>query len=405
MMKRNSGFTLIEILMSIMLMGILTAVSISAIESFADDAAFEKTYKRMLDIRTALIGDLDTNKQGLREYYGYLGDIGELPDALQGLNALLDRPGNVSSWAFDNTARIGSGWRGPYLKGTTGVNWLKDAWGRDFEYSATTSPPFIRSLGADNATGGTGSDADIQINFPTSITTATVHGVINRNSVVSDESATVVLHYPDGSGDMTTATTTVAADTNGEFTFSNIPFGLRALMVYVPDSSSPMYIIGPVLLSIDKEQYQVPHNFLDSAPGSMPHLCNDVDNYSFVAGSMRKSSAQNRIYFNLNIAQSMELTSFYVGIDNAASDFKRVRIGTDIKDCGAALDCMSRQPGNTMGDNTSYHELKYQPEIALASAWTIKAGDNVGGFVEFDEGVDDITFVSLRLGCRIITIE
>jgi hypothetical protein len=207
---------------------------------------------------------------------------------------------------------------------------------------------------------------------------------------------------------MTTATDTVAANTNGEFTFSNIPFGLRALFVYVPDSSTPIYTIGPILLSIDREQYQVPHNFLDSAPGSMPHLCNDIDNYSFVAGSMTKSTSQNRIYFQLNLLQSMELTSLFIGIDDPDSDFKRIRIGTDTKDCGTAMECMSRQPGNTMGDNTSYHELKYQPEIAFASGqtWTIGAGTNVGGFVEFVGGtVDDIDSISLRLGCRIVTIE
>lgn len=404
-MKRNKGFTLIEVLMSIMLMGILTAVSLSAIEGFSNDAAFEKTYKRMTDIRTALVGDLDTNKQGLREYFGYLGDVGALPNSLQTLSALLDQPGNVSSWGFDSTARIGVGWRGPYLKGTTGVNWLVDAWGNSFTYDPTANPPFLRSLGSDNATGGTGAAADIQVTMPTSMTTATVHGVINRNSVVSNDTATVVLHYPNGTGVMTTATDTVAANTNGEFSFSNIPFGLRALFVYVPDSTSPVYTIGPVLLSIDREQYQVPHNFLDSAPGSMPHLCNDVNNYSFVTGSMSKSTTQNRIYFQLNIAQSMDLTSIYIMSENSDADFEKIRIGNDTRDCASGVECKSRQPGNTMGDDSTKHQLKYSPEMGLTTTWTIGIGSNVGGFVEFDEGVDTIDYFHLRLGCRIVTIE
>ncbi len=412
-MKQQHGLTLIEILMVLSLVGILTAVSLTAMDTVAEDAAFEKTYGKMLQMRTALIGDLDTDKQGLREFYGYLGDIGALPSAIDGLQALISQPAGIASWSVNSTSKTGMGWKGPYLKASPGVNWLRDAWGRDIIYDVS-STPYILSYGSDGVAGGTGHAADIRMNLGPTLTTSTVYGVINRNSVRYSEDAVVELYHPDGTGNLTTKTATVTAANNGYFSFSNVPFGVRGLKVFLPNKTSPIDTIGPVLLSIDHSRYMIPHNFLDSSPGALPHTCSEINPFTYIAGSMRQSTTTNRVYFDLNIPESMTINTVYLQVSNNAS-FRGMRIGNDVKPCDGGgtngFRCMLFDIlglGWIEGEDTDapfQTDLSNFPEVGLSNTWTIPSGTNVGAYVEFSTLSPGIDWVDIRIACTLVRVE
>ena len=382
--------------MVIALIGILTAISIVALTNVSNDAAFDKTYQKMKSIQAALIGDPDTNKRGIREYFGYLGDVGSLPDNFQGLQALLALPGGVSSYAVDSTSKIGIGWRGPYLPATPGVDWTKDAWGNSLVYTNNgNNTATLTSYGADGVAGGTGSNQDIVISITSDLTTSTVTGVVNTNAVIYNSTATVNLYAPDGNGNLSTSTVNLTAANNGEFSFSNVPFGLRSIQIYMPNSTSPANVIGPLFVSVDKSQVMVPHNYLDSSPGQLPLICSGFTAATYVGQSLVSTDTTDKIYFDLNITNSMTLNDIYVWLPTEMQ-MTGIRIGDDIKTCSSGLTC----------GNGTYNDTLNYPEIPLTSTWTIGAGTKIGAYLQFNSAVSGVgTPIQLRLGCDLMNIQ
>jgi general secretion pathway protein G len=116
------GFTLIEVLVVIIILGLIAALVVPRITGRLDEAKVEATKIQMRSIKDAL------------EQYKL--DNGTYPTTEQGLKALVEKP---------NTPPLPSRWR-PYLDKLP-----QDAWGRDFVYlSPGINRPFeLRSLGAD----------------------------------------------------------------------------------------------------------------------------------------------------------------------------------------------------------------------------------------------------------------
>jgi len=116
------GFTLIEVLVVIIILGLIAALVVPRITGRVDEAKVEATKIQMRAIKDAL------------EQYKL--DNGIYPTTEQGLKALIEMP---------NTPPLPSRWR-PYLDKIP-----QDAWGRNFVYlSPGINRPFeLRSLGAD----------------------------------------------------------------------------------------------------------------------------------------------------------------------------------------------------------------------------------------------------------------
>jgi general secretion pathway protein G len=116
------GFTLIEVLVVIIILGLIAALVVPRITGRLDEAKVEATKIQMRSIKDAL------------EQYKL--DNGTYPTTEQGLKALVEKP---------NTPPLPSRWR-PYLDKLP-----QDAWSRDFVYlSPGINRPFeLRSLGAD----------------------------------------------------------------------------------------------------------------------------------------------------------------------------------------------------------------------------------------------------------------
>ena len=134
--RRAAGFTLIEIMVVVVILGILAALIVPKIISRPDEARI-----------TAAKQDVATLAQALKLYK--LDNLA-YPSTDQGLQALVARP---------NSAPVPANWKaGGYLERLP-----KDPWGRDYRYlnPGRRGEIDIFSLGADGEPGGEGNDEDI----------------------------------------------------------------------------------------------------------------------------------------------------------------------------------------------------------------------------------------------------
>jgi general secretion pathway protein G len=136
---RHRGFTLIEIMVVITILGILAALIVPRVVGRTDDARI-----------TAAKQDIGAVMQALKLYRL---DNGRYPSTEQGLRALIEKP---------STEPLPNNWKaGGYLE-RAGVP--KDPWGKEYQYlnpGRDGREIEIFSLGRDGQTGGEGPDADI----------------------------------------------------------------------------------------------------------------------------------------------------------------------------------------------------------------------------------------------------
>lgn len=134
--RRARGFTLIEILVVIVILGILAALIVPRVMDRPDQAR-----------AVAAKADIAAIMQGLKLYRL---DNGTYPSADQGLQALVRKP---------ERGEIPRNWKsGGYLERLP-----KDPWDSDYQYlnPGIRSEVDVFSLGADRKPGGEGYDADI----------------------------------------------------------------------------------------------------------------------------------------------------------------------------------------------------------------------------------------------------
>lgn len=132
--RQSRGFTLIEILVVITILGILGALVIPKIMDRPNDARVAATKQQIADTVQAL--NL------------YKLDAGAYPSSSQGLAALVQKP---------SSGKVAPNWR-PYMDRLP-----KDAWGNAIQFRAPGLHGEIDvfSLGADGSEGGDGYNADI----------------------------------------------------------------------------------------------------------------------------------------------------------------------------------------------------------------------------------------------------
>ncbi|AMS31231.1 MAG: type II secretion system major pseudopilin GspG [Betaproteobacteria bacterium] len=134
-MRRN-GFTLMEIIIVITIIGLVVAWAGNRIFGQGDKAKSGLAKARMSEISAQL--DM------------YKLDTGRYPTTAEGLRALLANPGNATNW------------NGPYVKN---ADTLKDPWSNEMIYKSPgdANRPFeLTSLGADGKEGGEGADRDVR---------------------------------------------------------------------------------------------------------------------------------------------------------------------------------------------------------------------------------------------------
>ncbi len=128
------GFTLIELMVVLVIIGLLAALIVPNVLDRADDARV-----------TAAKTDVANLMQALKLYKL---DNMRFPTSEQGLQALVTKP---------TTGPIPPNWK-PYLEKLP-----NDPWGRGYQYvnPGVKGPVDVFSFGADGQSGGEGRDADI----------------------------------------------------------------------------------------------------------------------------------------------------------------------------------------------------------------------------------------------------
>jgi general secretion pathway protein G len=130
----QAGFTLVEILVVITIIGMIMAIVGPRVLNYLAESKVKAAKIQIASFESAL--DL------------YYLDTSRYPASSEGLAALVQRPSNSAVWS------------GPYLKG--GVV-PKDPWGHPYVYRAPVerAPYEILSYGADGQEGGAGTAADV----------------------------------------------------------------------------------------------------------------------------------------------------------------------------------------------------------------------------------------------------
>jgi len=134
MSKSNKGFTLIEIMVVVVILGILGALIVPNLISRPDEARVQAAISDIAQVGTAL--DL------------YRLDNGNYPSTDQGLEALVSAPSGfpeARNWSQDG-----------YLKSVP-----KDPWGETYLYFSEERNYEVYSYGADRKEGGEGFNKDL----------------------------------------------------------------------------------------------------------------------------------------------------------------------------------------------------------------------------------------------------
>lgn len=222
--SNQKGFTLIELVIVIIVLGLLTGIAFRQIGTQVETAQYEQTKKELDQLAMAITGNPRLLTDGTRTDFGYVGDIGALPTSLV---ALASNPGGYATWD------------GPYIDpGPNGNEYLSDAWSSAYLLSDTT----IRSVGS-------GSSIDKQFSPGTAaLLSNIVEGYVvdaghqPPGSSYAD-SVLVELIYPDGSGGLAVGSTTLTP--SGNFQYSSIPIGNHQMrLIHLPTSDTTTYRIA-----------------------------------------------------------------------------------------------------------------------------------------------------------------
>ena len=130
----SAGFTLLELLVVLAILGMIAAFAVPEVMKYLDRARSDSAKIQISNLSTAL--DL------------YRLDVGRYPSTNEGLASLVRRPTAAERWT------------GPYVKKEES---LIDPWGERYDYrSPGQHGAFdLFSLGADKAEGGEGEDRDL----------------------------------------------------------------------------------------------------------------------------------------------------------------------------------------------------------------------------------------------------
>ncbi|MCB1894148.1 MAG: type II secretion system major pseudopilin GspG [Zoogloeaceae bacterium] len=132
--SRHQGFTLVELLVVLAILGLLAGLVGPRVLNQLGGAKSKTANVQIKDFEQAL------------ELYKL--DVGRFPSSDEGLSALVSKPAAAT------------GWNGPYLKRK---DIPSDPWGRAYQYAAPGqhSEVDIYSYGADGSAGGEGENADV----------------------------------------------------------------------------------------------------------------------------------------------------------------------------------------------------------------------------------------------------
>jgi prepilin-type N-terminal cleavage/methylation domain-containing protein len=216
----SSGFTLIELVVVLAVIGILTATVTPAVVQRVVDARAAATLSEVQTLHEAIVGDHRQSR------FGFVGDIGRMPNNFQ---ELVQR-GSLPSYTTNTTRGIGMGWRGPYINaGASPTDYAFDGFGRPYTGASSGQ---VRSAGAD----GVANTPD-DIVYPPSPAAVTGHVTVTTKTIAFGRTRVDLSGYYVELLYALNGNEAEVRDSNAPFTFANVPIGIHAVRVI--KSSNP----------------------------------------------------------------------------------------------------------------------------------------------------------------------
>lgn len=225
----RQGFTLIEIIMTIVVMGILATVALRSLQSGIERSRVRETQEEMDELVMAIAGNPNLYANGLRSDFGYVGDVGSVPAILDNLMA---NPGSYATW------------KGPYVgrRFTQDPDgYKKDAWANLYTFAGGIT---ISSTGG-GATPMTKSAASAATDLTNTPVIGTITDAAGNPPGDSSVAITVRITYPNGTGGTTSATATPNA--GGAFSLSGIPIGNHTITAVYRATNDTVYALASSL--------------------------------------------------------------------------------------------------------------------------------------------------------------
>lgn len=250
-LQREQGFSLIELTIVIVVIGILVAVAMQSMTALVEDSRQVKTEREMEMLANAIVGNPSAMNGSLRSDFGYVGDIGAFPPNLQ---ALYQNPGGYATWD------------GPYIpSGFTqdSTGFKTDEWGSLYGYSGGVT---ITSTGS--GTTFTKKIADATSDYLLNTLNGTVRDA--NDSIpgpVYDDSVDIKVTIPNGSGN--TVTKIYRPDSTGVFTLDSLPVGQHELrIIYTPEVDTLFRYLTILPRNKSSQDYRFAEAYFSSCSGA-----------------------------------------------------------------------------------------------------------------------------------------
>ncbi|HDQ99472.1 MAG TPA: prepilin-type N-terminal cleavage/methylation domain-containing protein [candidate division WOR-3 bacterium] len=226
----SRGVTLLELLVVMMVLSLILTAAVKTWDVTLERSRFETTRRKLNQISEVIVGNPDYIVSGNRVDFGYVGDVGALP---QVLDDLVRRP-----VGFPESGT----WRGPYIRSTfseSPTGYRTDGWGDSLIYN--TDSLFLRSYGGRGLveqdrwlTRTLGYTRDALLNNTVSGVVLDVRGIPPPNEIFNGVDVRVEFSGPQG-GLMQDFPVFLLND--GQFEITNVPQGnlheLRAVFKFV----------------------------------------------------------------------------------------------------------------------------------------------------------------------------
>jgi prepilin-type N-terminal cleavage/methylation domain-containing protein len=306
---RQTGYTLVELLVVLIILGIISAVAVRSLQKTVAVSRTEETKAEMESLAYAIAGNPSLVSNGVRSDYGYVGDVGALPPTLTALSV---NPGSYAAW------------HGPYTQdkvtasvGVSSSDISQDAWGAPYSYSP---------LGATITSAGNGSAftrpiansaADLLVN-QVSVSVTDLSG--KSPGTTYDDSIRILLTIPNGIGGTTSIQRNPSS--GGWAQFDSIPIGTHALtVVYLPYSDTLQREVHVDPGHLYSSNVQLFRDFPGSVGGGEIVFINNSD--SLTGGVCEKLT----FWITNTGSATITVTSMTLTWSSPASFYKKLRWG------------------------------------------------------------------------------
>lgn len=244
MKRKNAGFTLLELVVVVAVMGLISTMAMDVYTDHSNQKRFEVTKKRLAEIKFAIIGDPMMRVGSQVVLSGFYNDMKRQPKSIDELISDTSTSGGeycensngdeASTYSDKSTCEAVTDhhwveWQGPYLHNLQSSMVFKDGWGREFLWPdastySTSGNLIISSYGLNGL-----EDSSLSTNVYENDISRTIF-----YSELTNIDAIKALRAPEYCVDTTTAEVYTAYTTSAGCTAAGITAGVDYIWVTFP---------------------------------------------------------------------------------------------------------------------------------------------------------------------------